>query len=147
MPKKVLLVAEDNPDDALLLERALRRAGSRFRMIRVADGNECIAYVAGDGAYQDRTTYPVPSLVLLDLKMPHKDGFDVLQWRQNTVNGATLPVIVFSSSGLIDDIRRAYLLGANSYVMKPTAPERLESMVKTLHDWWADFNLTTTAAA
>lgn len=142
MTKDVLLVAEDNPDDALLLERALRRAGSAFRMIRVADGDECIAYVEGAGDYHDRVEYPTPTVVLLDLKMPRKDGFAVLEWRRGARDGATLPVIVFSSSGLREDIRRAYLLGANSYVVKPTAPDRLEPMVRALHDWWVQFNTT-----
>lgn len=142
MTKDVLLVAEDNADDALLLERALRRAGSGFRMVRVANGDECIAYVQGAGEYQDRAEYPEPKVVLLDLKMPRKDGFAVLEWRQGTLTSATLPVIVFSSSELREDIRRAYLLGANSYVVKPTAPDRLEPMVKALHDWWVQFNAT-----
>ncbi|MDF3057158.1 MAG: putative response regulator, CheY [Rariglobus sp.] len=142
MPKTILLVAEDDAIDALLLERALRRTGSDFQMVRVANGDELIDYVEGRGAYGDRVQHPSPKVILLDLKMPQKDGFAVLRWRQTTPEGYRLPVVVFSSSALPQDINRAYSLGANSYVVKPTAPDRLECMVKALHDWWAGFNTT-----
>lgn len=143
MPKNVLLVAEDDTNDALLLERALRRAGSPFRMIRVSDGEGVIDYVQGNGAYGNRVLHPAPKVILLDLKMPRTDGFAVLHWRLQTPGGTALPVVVFSSSSLPQDISRAYQLGANSYVVKPTAPDRLEPMVRALHDWWIGFNATS----
>lgn len=145
MSKNVLLVAEDNAVDALFLERALRRAGSTFEMVRVTDGDELIDYVEARGAYRDRVKHPAPQIILLDLKMPRKDGFAVLRWRRETPAGYQLPVVVFSSSALPQDIERAYSLGASSYVVKPTAPERLEGMVKALHDWWGCFNTTPSA--
>ncbi len=147
MPKHVLLVAEDNAVDAMLLERALRRAGSSFKMVRVSNGEELIDYVQARGPYEDRAQHPAPKMILLDLKMPKKDGFAVLRWRQSTPAGCQLPVIVFSSSSLEQDINQAYSLGANSYVVKPTAPERLESMVKAMHEWWAGFNTTALKSA
>lgn len=145
MAKNVLLLAEDDAVDAMLLERALRRAGSEFSMVRVQNGQEVIDYLQGRGSYVDRARHPTPKVVLLDLRMPLKDGFDVLRWRQQTPGGAELPVVVFSSSALPQDIRHAYALGANSYVVKPTAPERLEAMVKALQEWWAGFNATPSA--
>ncbi len=145
MPKNVLLVAEDDPVDALLIERALRRSGSGFRMVRVTNGDELIDYVRGHGAYADRTLHPTPEIVLLDLRMPRTDGFAFLQWRQKSPDGNRLPVVVFSSSARQQDVDRAYSLGASSYVVKPTAPDRLESMVRALHDWWAVFNTTSTS--
>ncbi len=147
MQHQVLLVAEDDADEAMLLERALRRTGSLFRMIRVANGEEAIAYVEGRGAYGNRAEHPLPQVVLLDLKMPRKDGFDVLRWRQNNPGGSRLPMVVFSSSNLRQDVDRAYALGANSYVVKSTAPERLESMVMALHQWWGEFNLPGSPAS
>lgn len=144
MQHQVLLVAEDDESDALLLERALRRAGSLFKMIRVGDGEEAIAYVEGRGAYGNRVEHPVPQVVLLDLKMPRKDGFDVLRWRQETPGGTRLPMVVFSSSNLRQDVDRAYALGASSYVVKSAAPDRLEAMVVALHLWWAEFNIPGT---
>jgi len=144
MKNEVLLVAEDDPSDALLLELSLRRTGSQFRMVRVANGEEAIEYLEGRGGYGNRAIHPVPHVVLLDLKMPGKDGFAVLRWRRETLHRA-LPMIVFSSSNLRDDVEKAYALGANSYVVKPTAAERLDAMVKSLYHWWVDFNLPVTS--
>ncbi len=143
MKKPVLLVAEDNAIDALLLERLIQRCGDEFQMIRVEHGEAVIQYLQGAGAFADRTKHPLPALLLLDLKMPRVDGFGVLRWRQSNPAFGRLPIIVFSSSNLQSDISQAYSLGANSYVVKPTNPERLERMVKTLYEWWIVFNVTT----
>lgn len=145
MKKPVLLVAEDNAIDALLLERAIQRNGAAFQMIRVEHGELAIDYLEARGAFADRTQHPAPDLLLLDLKMPRKDGFAVLRWRQENPRFMRVPVIVFSSSNLPDDIARAGALGASSYVMKPTDPERLERMVRALREWWLEFNVTTRA--
>lgn len=143
MKKPVLLMADDNAMDALLLERINHRCGSVFQLIRVDDGEAAIDYLQGRNAFGDRTKHPLPDVLLLDLKMPRKDGFAVLRWRQETPAFARLPVVVFSSSNLQADIARACSLGASSYVVKPTSPERLERMVKALHEWWAEFNITS----
>lgn len=143
MRKKVLLVAEDDENDALLLERALRRADSDFHLVRVADGEELVSYLQGDHPYHDRAAHPEPDLVLLDLKMPRMDGFDVLRWRRKKENGCLLPVIVFSSSTLERDVRLAYALGANSYVVKPMRSEALDGMVQALLGWWGRFNVSS----
>ena len=146
MPYPVLLVAEDDDTDALLLQRALRRSGSAFIMVRVEDGDELIAYVEARGKYADRNEFPMPWVVLLDLRMPRRNGFDVLRWRQETPGRSRLPIVVFTSSGLAEDIEQAYELGANSYVIKPMAGERLEAMVAALHEWWARFNVGSNPA-
>jgi CheY-like chemotaxis protein len=143
MSKPVLLVAEDNPLDAMLLERLVQRCGAAFQMKRVEHGDAAIGYIQGTGAYGDRAMHPLANLLLLDLKMPRKDGFAVLKWRQENPTFARLPIIVFSSSDLPEDVTRAYTLGANSYVVKPTDPARLERFVRALHEWWAEFNLTS----
>jgi CheY-like chemotaxis protein len=143
MKKPVLLVAEDSTIDALLLERVIERCGDAFHMVRVEHGEAAIDYLQGKNAFADRAKNPLPDLLLLDLKMPRKDGFAVLHWRQENRAFARLPVIVFSSSNLQDDITRAYGLGANSYVVKPTDPMKLERMVKALREWWTEFNITS----
>lgn len=147
MSHNVLLVVEDDPDDAMLLERALRRAKSGFRMVWVSKADDLIAYLKGSGVYADRVQHPSPRVVLLDLKMPRKDGFSVLEWRQSKPGYEAVPIVVYSSSDLKEDIGRAYLLGANSYVVKPTAPERLDSMVRAFHAWWGEYNATLPASA
>jgi CheY-like chemotaxis protein len=142
MPTPVLLLAEDNDLDAKLLEQLIEHCGGMFRFMRVNDGAAAIEYLLGSGQYSDQEKYPVPNLVLLDLKMPNKDGFEVLQWRQSHTEFARLPIIVYSSSYSPEDVEHAYALGANSYVVKPSEPVRLERFVKTLQAWWSDLNLT-----
>jgi CheY-like chemotaxis protein len=142
MAEDVLLVADDDVNDALFLERALQRAGSAFRMVHVATGDELIDYIQGKGAFADRGLHPAPKIVLLDLKMPRTDGFSVLRWRKECPEGYRVPVVVFSSSSLEQDIACAYSLGASSYVVKPTAPDRLGAMVQALNEWWGVFNKT-----
>jgi CheY-like chemotaxis protein len=146
MPKPVLLVAEDNPLDAMLLERLVERCGDQFQMVHVEHGDAAIDYLLGRAAYADRVKFPPPSVLLLDLKMPRKDGFGVLRWRQENTDFARLPIVVFSSSNLPADITRAYALGANSYVVKASDPEKLERMVHALHEWWCEFNVTGPSA-
>lgn len=136
----ILLVAEDDATDAFLLDRAMKKSGGGMQMHRVATGDELIQYLQGVGRYSDRTQFPLPDAVLLDLKMPGKDGFSVLQWRLAEKTAKLLPVIVFSSSSLATDIARAYELGASSYVVKPSNPARLHDFAQALKTWWREFN-------
>ena len=142
MTTPVLLVAEDDAADAFLMRRALARANSPFRMIRVENGAELIAYLERKGIYRDPLQFPTPTVILLDLKMPRADGFAFLNWRQGAAAQRGLPVVVFTSSSLDADVAKAYELGANSYVVKPTIAGRLDSMVDALHSWWAGFNVS-----
>lgn len=142
MKKPVLLVAEDNQLDAVLLERVIERSGALFQMVHVEHGEAAIDYLLGKDAFADRSRHPLPDLLLLDLKMPRKDGFGVLKWRREHPVFLRLPVIVFSSSNLPVDVAQAYALGANSYIVKAASAERLERMIKALHEWWTVFNIT-----
>lgn len=146
MKKPVLLVAEDNAMDALLLERVIERCGDLFQMVHVEHGEAAIDYLTGKGTFADRAKHPLPDVLLLDLKMPRKDGFAVLKWRHENPAFLRLPAIVFSSSNLPADIAQAYALGANSYLVKAPSAERLERMIKALHEWWSVFNITTSPA-
>jgi CheY-like chemotaxis protein len=139
---QVLLLVEDDATDALLVERALNKHGTKTEVRRVARGEELVHYLDGVGVYKDRKRYPFPNVLLLDLKMPGMDGFDVLAWRQASTRYRCLPVVVYSSSNLVQDIRRAYTLGANSYVVKSVAPAELSEMVEALQRWWCKFNAT-----
>jgi CheY-like chemotaxis protein len=134
-PQLVLLV-EDTRDDVLLIQRAFRKAGLNVRMNVVNDGEAAVDYLAGNGAYADREQHPLPMLVLLDLKLPRRSGFDVLAWIRQQPLLKRLPVVILTSSEQMQDVNRAYDLGANSYLVKPVEFDSLQEMVKTLDLYW-----------
>ena len=136
-----ILVAEDDPQDAFFLKREFGKAGIPISLHFVQDGQEVIDYLEGKGIFADRQTYPMPDLVLLDLKMPRLNGFDVLGWLRKQAGLKRLPVIIFSSSAELTDINRAYDLGANSYLVKPHAVEELSALVNRLKTYWVDSNI------
>jgi len=129
-----ILCVDDSSDDTLLLRRACRRAGVKFVLQSVDDGDKAIAYLSGMENYSDRTTYPIPTLVLLDLKMPTKTGFEVLEWLRKQPAYSSLPVAVFTSSHQESDIRDAYLKGADCFLTKPIDYRQLVELVKALEE-------------
>jgi CheY-like chemotaxis protein len=132
----LVLVAEDNPDDALLLRRALEKAGIRSRVKIVSDGEELLLYLQGRGAYANRENSPMPSLIILDLKMPRKSGLEVLEWLNENRDLAIVPTIVLSASNLEEDVRSAYHLGANTYFVKPSTFDELVETMKMVETYW-----------
>src|SRR6185295_5643420 len=114
-----VLVVEDDANDALFIERAFSKAGHEGSAVVVPDVEGAIAYVSGIGAYTDRLKFPLPGVVLLDLKLPGKNGFYFLEWYRRRPEFRHVPVLVFTSSRHEEDIRRAYDLGATSFVLKP----------------------------
>ena len=133
---ELVLVAEDNPDDALLLRRALDKAGIKARVKIVPDGEEMLLYLQGLGAYSNRSADPLPSLIILDLKMPRKSGLEVLAWLGENPNLSVVPTIVLSASNLDDDVRAAYDLGANTYFVKPSTFDELVETMKMVDLYW-----------
>ena len=131
-----ILVVEDNPTEMLLLKRAWQRASVPNPLQWVLDGAEAISYLNGEGKWANRHEYPLPVLVLLDLKLPLVSGFDVLQWVRNQPGLNTLRVVMFSSSDEPRDINRAYELGTNSYSVKPLHFEDLVRLVEVLNKHW-----------
>lgn len=115
--ERVVLLVEDSPDDVLLIKRTLQRAGVRHRIQEVTSGMDAIAYLHGDPPYNDRQKHPLPQLMLLDIKMPGTDGFDVLRWMHHEQLG--VPVVMLTSSDEIRDVNQAYKLGAKSFLVKP----------------------------
>src|ERR1041385_2746183 len=113
--RKKILIAEDNEMEVILLNRIFLKAGSDDRLFFVSDGEQAIRYLAGEDVYADRTTYPLPDFVLLDIKLPKMDGFDVLAWLRKKSSFDCVPVIMFTSSDEPKDVERAYQLRANSY--------------------------------
>ncbi|HEY9851936.1 MAG TPA: response regulator [Leptolyngbyaceae cyanobacterium] len=135
-----ILLVEDDPGDVFRIQRAFRKANIISPLEVVTDGEQAINYLSGQEAYQDRDRYPLPILILLDLKLPRRSGFDVLKWLRNESEVKHLPVVVLTSSDRPDDIERAYLLGANSYLSKPPEIDELLEMVKTIGIYWIVFN-------
>jgi CheY-like chemotaxis protein len=141
-PRPVILLVDDNPHDVVLIRLAFRRVGIIDTIHLVKDGDEAMRYIRGEGAYADRHQFPVPTLVLLDLKMPQTSGFDVLRWIREQPKLAAVVIVVMSGSKNDADIERAYSLGANSYLIKPSRFEEMVKMMETLKDYtaWARNN-------
>jgi CheY-like chemotaxis protein len=140
-----ILWVEDDGDDAVLIGRAIKKAGLDQPML-VTDGGEAVAYLSGTGKYSDRAAHPMPSLVLLDLKLPRMSGFEVLQWIRERQDLRRIPVIMFTSSKEKTDIDRAYDLGANAYLLKSVDHEDLVEALKRLRAFWLDLNLNPSTA-
>jgi CheY-like chemotaxis protein len=140
---KVILLVEDDPNDAVLTENALRSAGISNRVVHVSDGNEALAYLRGDALFSDRKVFPLPSIVLLDLKMPRMDGFRVLSWFTYQTDRKKFLVIVLSGHGELQHIKRAYELGANSFLIKPFQTADIHNLVRVHRQYWtlsSEFN-------
>jgi CheY-like chemotaxis protein len=133
----VLLLVEDDDADALLVGRAIRKAQVNVRLHRVKDGEEAIEYLGGHREYADRAAYPPASVVLLDIKLPRRDGFEVVTWlRRQPRPLSRTAVVMFTSSGRPVDVNRAYELGANSYLRKPDQHSELVATISTFNDFW-----------
>jgi len=133
-----VLHIDDDPNDTELFQAAVRRANAPFIVRNVSDAEQAMAYLSGRGNYANRSLYPLPALVLLDLKMPRATGFDVLTWIRNHPEVGNLPVVVFSGSELEDDIQRAYAGGADSYLIKPIGFNALIELVRTINSSWIE---------
>jgi len=131
-----ILLVEDSADDALLVSKAAEQTLGGVRLLRVPHGIAALQYLEGQGIYSDRTAYPFPEIVLLDLKMPEMDGFQVLRWIREHPKLKRLPVIVLTGSTLEDDSERAYENGANSYLVKPCDFSQLVETMKHFGEFW-----------
>lgn len=132
---KPILLAEDNEADVLLLARAFKKAGLANPIHAVPDGEAAIAYLRGDAPFSDRKIYPMPVLVLLDIKMPKASGLEVLAWVRKQVK-APLPVVILTSSAMEEDLKAARNLGVDGYLVKPGSFDQLTDLVRRLHQRW-----------
>lgn len=135
-----ILVVEDSRDDLFFLQRSFRTAEIPNELHHVRDGQEAIDYLQGVGSFSNREANPFPALVLLDLKLPGKHGFEVLTWMRQQTSLAGLIVVVLSSSGEESDVSKAYELGANAFLVKPTSIEKLTEIVRALDSFWLRHN-------
>jgi CheY-like chemotaxis protein len=136
MKADLILIAEDNEDHVLLLRRALQKGAVLNPVFVVNDGEEAIAYLKGEGKYADRYEYPLPTLLLLDLKMPRKNGFEVLQWIRQQPGLRRLRVVVLTTSDAPQDVDRAYELGANAFMVKPLERKDFMELTSAIKGYW-----------
>lgn len=141
MTKAPILLVDDDENDLYLLKYALNQAGVANKVITAVDGQESLDYLFGREKFGDREVYPLPSLLLLDLKLPLKSGFEVLREVRAAPRFRNLVVIVVSASGHMEDVQRAYELGANSYIMKPSGMDELRRIAELVKVWWLELNL------
>jgi CheY-like chemotaxis protein len=131
----IILLVDDSENDALLMCTVYGGAGFVRPLQFARDGEEAIAYLRGDGAFHNRRQFPFPAVVLLDLNMPRKNGFEVLEWIRAQPGCKSLRVYILSASSREEDIERAYALGANAYLVKPGNLAGLRELAKTLGAW------------
>ena len=134
--KLIILLAEDDPNDATLMEMAFRKNGLRLPVHVCTNGEDAMNYLKGVGRYSDRSQYPFPRVLITDLKMPRVSGFDLLKWLREHPECNLIPKIVFSSSRQEQDVTLAYQLGANCYFTKPRTFDELRNMVRLALEFW-----------
>lgn len=134
--KFTILIVEDDPNDVLLMKRALAKTGIDNPAQVVPDGERAVEYLTGTGPYADRQKFPFPGLILTDLKMPRMSGIELLKWLKHNPHYRVIPTIVLTSSMEKSDIQQSYFYGANSYLVKPGSFEELQKMMSTIFEYW-----------
>jgi len=132
-----ILLVDDDENDVLLTRMAFEKNGIHNTIHWARDGVEAIAYLNGEGEFSNRQMYPFPEVLLLDLKMPRMTGLELLTWIRDHPDYKVIPTIIMTSSKLEADIKQAYSLGANTYMIKPASLDQLVKMVKSAHEYWA----------
>jgi CheY-like chemotaxis protein len=142
-----ILLVEDEENDVVFMEMALEKAGLTNSFQVADDGEEAINYLSGQGEFADRTRFPLPALIFLDLKLPRVMGMDVLKWIRDRPALDPIVVIMLTSSQQQSDIRQACALGANSYLVKPSNPLALDEVVDLVKRYWLKLNHPTATLA
>ena len=136
-----ILLVEDEEADVMLMKLAFAEAGLSAAAQIVSDGREALRYLRGEGQYADREKYFLPTMVLLDLRLPYVPGLEVLKAIRADTRLSRLIVVVLTSSALEQDVKRAYDLGANSYVTKPCLGSERQQLVNLLREYWMGKNI------
>jgi CheY-like chemotaxis protein len=139
-PNATILLVEDEPSDVFLMRRALKSAQVTNPMQIAGDGQEAINYLSGAGKFSDRAQFPVPSIIFLDLKLPYKTGFEVLDWIRGQEHLNQTLVMVLTSSSEERDISQCYKLGARTFLVKPPNAAMLTELMVSLRDFWVRHN-------
>ena len=134
--ENIILLVEDYEDDVFLTEMAFQSAGVKNRMLVARDGQEAVEYFSGAGQFANRERFPYPALVLLDIKLPYRDGFEVLAWLREQTHLPRTTVVVLTGSNEPRDLKAAYDLGAKTYLVKPPTPQMIYDIARTFNlDW------------
>lgn len=132
----MILIADDNENDVIAIVQTLKAAGVKNPLGLVGDGGEVIAYLKGEKQYADRTKYPLPTVLLLDLKMPRTGGFQVLEWLRLALPLRDILIVILSGYGELQDVRRGYELGARSFLQKPCRLDDIKNLVQAYSIYW-----------
>ena len=132
-----ILLIDDEESDRFFAQQATKKAGAAHRIHAVHSASEAVNYLRGVGPYADRQKFPLPNVILTDLKMPNMDGFAFLRWLRNHPKCSIIPTIVYSSSPLDTDVREAYRLGANAYIVKPSGLNELVETLRLMYEFWS----------
>jgi CheY-like chemotaxis protein len=138
---KTVLLVEDNEDDILVMKMACKRTGIPHRLHVVTDGALALDYLSGNGSYTDRTAYPMPDVVFLDIKMPKRNGHEVLKWIRAQPGLKNLPVVMLTVSTQAADVERAYQLGVTSYLQKVPSLAEFGQAVRIILKYWLELNV------
>ena len=139
-PNATILLVEDEPSDVFLMKRALKSAQITNPLQVASDGQEAINYLAGTDKFSDRAQFPIPSIIFLDLKLPYKSGFEVLDWIRNQEHLNQTLVMMLTSSSEERDISQCYKLGARTFLVKPPNAAMLTELMVSLKDFWVRHN-------
>lgn len=135
-----ILLVEDDSNDILFVQRAFRQANLNNPIRIVKDGDQAVSYLNGENEYINRDVYPLPALILLDLKLPRRSGLEVLEWMRTQKHLRRIPVVVLTSSRESLDVDKAYDIGVNSYLVKPVKFESLAKMIEIIDAYWLKLN-------
>ena len=140
MQEKIIFLVEDNPDDVVLTERALKKSHILNKLVLARDGAEALEYIFGTGNYSGRDMSKMPEVILLDLKLPKIDGLEVLKKIRADKRTKLLPVVILTSSKEENDLINGYSLGANSYIRKPVNFNQFAEAIRQLGLYWLVLN-------
>lgn len=140
IPERPVLVVDDDTDDRFLMQQAWAEAGITRPLREAVDGASAVNYLSGAGEFSDRSRFPLPVLILLDVKMPNMSGFAVLEWIRSSEAASLLPVVMLTASTSGRDVIDAYRRGANSFLVKPTSLDELVEMLRALDRYWLRYN-------
>ena len=138
--KPAILLVEDDSNDVLLVQRAFRLAQFSCPIKIVSDGEEAISYLSRQPPYENSELHPLPLLILLDLKLPRRSGLEVLEWLRQQPELKRLLVVILTASRESPDVKKAYDLGVNSYLVKPVSFEELVILINQVATYWFNFN-------